>query len=220
MTPTTAQGRLARWFATRRAVPMISILRAAPQPGCHPFRYVEIAAQQPRETSGKPFVAVCLLAATVRQPMAGTAAKILPVGRQIQLTDAPIARHAPNHQRTSEPPSLTAELRGRGLQPNVNLNIFTIAPTVMKRDVVGAGEIVDAISKRPPAAAARRPMQRTRGPARQPTKLSDRQRERFFDGRFPATARMMATTKSAHTAPPPPRGFAKINCSGSIDAAL
>ncbi len=55
------------------------------------------------------------------------------------------------------------------------------------------------------------PRQRTRGAVNQPlAKLPHRYRERFFHGRFPPTPQMIAAAESAHTGPPPPKGFAKI----------
>ena len=51
---------------------------------------------------------------------------------------------ADRYQRASEPPTLAAELRGRGLQVNPNLHVLTILPSVMKGDrrIVVPGEEV------------------------------------------------------------------------------
>ena len=77
-----------------------------------------------------------LLAASVREPMAGTAAEISRPRGQVQLANATIAGHAIDDQGAGEPPPPppAAELRGCGLQPNRNSNVFGITPAVIERN--------------------------------------------------------------------------------------
>lgn len=92
------------------------------------------------------FLLMRLLAASVRQAVALSAAEITRTGGQMQTAGSPIARRAIDDQRASEPPPLATELRRRALQPHWDSDVFGIPQAVMQRNdrrVTTGYEIVD-----------------------------------------------------------------------------